>query len=51
MIRREFQFEKLGFLNGLKIIVKGVLGLLVCHGDKSFTSQTLNLEPSVGPIF
>jgi len=27
------------------------LGLLVRHGDKLFTIQTLNLELYVGPIF
>jgi len=30
---------------------KSVLGLLVRHGDKSFTEQTLNLELYVEPIF
>jgi len=30
---------------------KSSLGLLVRHGNKSFTNQTLNLELYVGPIF
>ena len=29
---------------------KSALGLLVRHGDKSFTNQTLNLELYIGPI-
>jgi len=50
MIKREFKV-KVGIFNGMKIIIKSALGLLVRHGDKFFTSQTLNLELYVGPIF
>jgi len=42
---------KVEIFNGLKIIIKNALGLLVHHGDKSFTSQTLNIKLYVGPIF
>jgi len=45
------QAEKIGFCFKRKYKNKSALGLLVRHGDKSFTNQTLNLEPYVGPIF
>jgi len=45
------QVEKLRFLKVENNNKKSALGLLVRHGDKSFTNQTLNLELYVGPIF
>jgi len=44
------QVEKIGFCFSKENNNKSALGLLVHLGDKSFTSQTLNLEPYVGPI-
>jgi len=52
MIGREFKLKRLDFVFKRKYNKKkGALGLLVRHGDKSFTKQTLNLELYVGPIF
>jgi len=45
------QVEKIGFCFKRKYNNKSALGLLVHLGDKSFTTQTLNLESYVGPIF
>jgi len=52
MIRIEFKLKG-WILFDLKenIIIKAPWDLLVRHGDKSFTNQTLNLEPYVGSIF
>jgi len=50
MIRRKFSW-KVEIFNGLEIIIKSALGLLVHYGDKFFTNQTLNLELYVEPIF
>ena len=40
MIRREFDYKGLGFKDFKTIIIKGALGLLVHHNNKSFTNKS-----------